>query len=432
MKIYTLIFALFFVLPLVYAETKIFSGKVITDNDKVIDGGVFRFKYDETSKKAFVQTPAGSLIVDNGACKPNNVFRVCINSANFTDKNVTTYVYYYEIDADIYKLTGSMAAGSKAASASLLQNEPTELTVTLTNPTDFDITNIDFSYDLQNFSAIDAKGCELNTNKLKWKGAIQPKYDKVCTAKIFADKHGTYILSGNFTYFNGFETEKKTTDSLAITVLPKQLRANQLIDNNTGIKAPFYLNLSLQNLHSSEEIAGTSTVALPSHVSLIKELPTFEKDAKVLKRSLILKPRDTINYSLYLEKLSAGKEPIIYKFEYTIKGINEEIENTIFIDVIGDEPAKIIEAKQEKPNETAANIAAIQGVQTPQIAAENKTGEAMLEPANKTAQQAVTAGFEAPKKSNRNLIILGTAGFAAFLIVVITIFKIRKGKIKKK
>ena len=45
---------MFLTLQVAYAETKIFSGKVITDTDKVIDGSTFRFTYDENSKKAFV------------------------------------------------------------------------------------------------------------------------------------------------------------------------------------------------------------------------------------------------------------------------------------------------------------------------------------------------------------------------------------------
>ena len=106
------IFMLFLIIPISYAETKIFSGKVVTGADKTIDGGTFRFTYDENSKKAFVQTPAGGLIVESGACKPNNVFRVCINRANFSHKDIATYVYYYEIDTTIYKLTGSLSTTS--------------------------------------------------------------------------------------------------------------------------------------------------------------------------------------------------------------------------------------------------------------------------------------------------------------------------------
>src|SRR3989344_4064289 len=120
MKLMIFLSALILFLPLTFAETKIFSGNVVTDTDKVIDGGTFRFTYDERSNKVFVQTPAGGLIVDNGACKPNDVFRVCINSANFSYKNITTYVYYYEVDTTIYKLTGSLSANSKSVLTTLL------------------------------------------------------------------------------------------------------------------------------------------------------------------------------------------------------------------------------------------------------------------------------------------------------------------------
>ena len=430
MKGLPIIMVLFLSFPFAYAETQIFSGKVITGADKAVDGNVFRFTYDENSKKAFVQTPSGGLIVDNGACKPNNVFRVCINSANFSHKNITTYVYYYEVDTTIYKLTGSLSASSKAALASLLQNEQAEITITVANPTDFEITNIVLNYNLENFSIIEAKGCELNGNILQWKGSLQSKYDKICTAIISAGKDGKYSLSGNLSYFNGFETEKKTTDALAITILPKQLRANQLIDKNIEVKKPFYLNLSLKNAHSSEEMSGFSAITLPSHVSLIKDVPAFEKNAKVLKRSLILKLGEEINYSLYLEKTSGGQQPISLSFAYTIKGIKEEVENRTFVDVITPEPAikpPEPEAKQENPNETI-NLTAASEAQAAKAISENKTTEAKIAQENKTARQVITENIQKPKLLNKNILLLVIAVLVSFLIVFITIFKIRKGK----
>lgn len=431
MKPLAIILMLFLSFPFAYAETKIFSGKIITGEDKVIDGGTFKFTYDENSKKAFVQTPAGGLIVDNGACKPNNVFRVCINSANFSYKNITTYVYYYEIDTTIYKLTGSLSTTSSAKLTSLLQNEPTELTVTITNPTDFDIKNIVFNYILANFSAIEAKGCELNDNVLQWKGSLQSKYDKTCIATIYSDKEGKYSLSGNLSYFNGFETEKKTTDALAITILPKQLRVNQLIDKNIEVKRPFYFNISLQNAHTSEEINGFSTINLPNHVSLIKDNPAFEKDARVLKRSFILKPGAGVNYSMYVEKISEGQQPINLRFVYTIKGLNEEIENSTFVDVIAAAPITKPpepEVKQEKPDETI-NLTATQTQAASQAVIENKTAETELRPENKTTEQVIVTNIQ-PKSFNKNILLLLIAIFVSFLIVLITIFKIRKGRKK--
>ena len=422
---------LFLTLQVAYAETKIFSGKVITDTDKVIDGGTFRFTYDENSKKAFVQTPAGGLIVDNGACKPNNIFRVCINSANFSHKNVTTYVYYYEIDTTIYKLTGSLTTASKATLSTLLQGESTELTVTITNPTDFDVTDIVFSYNLSQFYVIEAKGCDLNDRLIQWKGSLNSKYDKTCTATILAEKDGKHNLAGSLSYFNGFETEKKATDALPITVLPKQLKVSQFIDRNIEVRKPFYFNISLQNIHSSEDINGIVTITIPSHVSLIKDTPTFEKDARVLKRSLILKPGAGINYSLYMEKLSEGKEPIYNKFAYTIKSINDVIENSTFIDIISMQPAtKSAEIKQEKPDETSTNLTAAQDVQSPQAVSENKTAEAKPEPDNKTTEQVTVTDVKESKLFNKNILLFGIIVFAVFLTVLIIIFKIRKGKKK--
>lgn len=432
MKSLILILMLLLSFPFAYAETKIFSGKVITGADKTIDGNVFRFTYDENSRKAFVDTPAGGLIVENGACKPNNVFRVCINSANFSHKNITTYVYYYEVDTIIYKLTGSLSTSSKAALASLLQNEQTEITITVTNPTDFEITNIVFNYNLANFSIIEAKGCEINGNILQWKGSLQSKYDRICTATISSDKGGAHSLSGNLSYFNGFDTEKKTTDALPITILPKQLRANQLIDKNIEVKKPFYFNLSLQNTHSSEEMSGFSAITLPSHVSLIKDIPVFEKDVRVLKRSFILKPDAGINYSLYMEKTSNGQQPISLSFAYKIKGINEELENRTFVDVVMPEPAikpQEPEIKQEKPNETI-NLTAAGETQTAKTISENKTTEAKIAQENKTAEQVITENIRKPKLLNKNILLLAIAVLVSFLIVLVIIFRVRKGKKK--
>ncbi|MBI2660586.1 hypothetical protein HYX07_05480 [Candidatus Woesearchaeota archaeon] len=428
------ILILFLMPQIAHAETKIFSGTVITDSDKVIDGSTFRFKYDESSKKAFVDTPAGGLIVENGACKPNNVFRVCINRANFSYKNITTYVYYYEVDTTIYKLTGSLSSSSKAMLSSLLQNEATEITIAITNPTDFDISNIAFNYNLQNFSAIGAKGCELNGNILGWKGSLQSKYDKTCTATIYSGKEGKYGLSGNLSYFNGYEMEKKTTDSLPITVLPKQLKVSQILDKNIEVKKPFYLNLSLQNMHPSEEINGFSTITLPSHVSLIKETPTFEKSARILKRALILNPNTGVNYSFYLEKSSEGKEPIKLRFNYAIKNINEETENSTFVDVISPEPAikkPEPEIKQEKQNETADAAIAVSKNETAKSQAsqakDNKTTE--TKPISESKAEQIIAETLQKPSFIKNILLIGASILAGFVIVLAAVFRM-KGKKK--
>ncbi|MBI3034877.1 hypothetical protein HYY71_01010, partial [Candidatus Woesearchaeota archaeon] len=310
-------------------------------------------------------------------------------------------------------------------------------TVTITNPTELDITNIVFNYNLTPFSAIDAKGCGLNENQMQWKGSLKPKYDKVCTATIYADREGKYSLSGNLEYFNGFETEKKAANATEVNVLPKQLKTTHFIDNETEVKKPFYYNISLQNLHQSEDIRYTGTIALPAHVSLIKDIPSFEKNAKILKHIMTLKPKESINYSLYLEKNSKGREPITLRLDYTIKGISDSIENSTYIDAI--EALPITEAiqaaepepekKQEKQNETS-NLTAAQVQTAPQTADENKTTETKLKPENKTAEQVVVIDIQKPGFFNKNILLLIIAVIVSFLVVVLTVFKIRKGRKK--
>lgn len=346
----------FFVLavfsPLAFAETEIFKGKVITDTNKAIDGNIFRFRYDENSNKVFVQAPATSLIVDNGACKSGNVFRVCINSANFSYKNITTYQYYYELDAAVYKLTGSLTAGIALTPSTLLQREGAEFKITITNPTDFEITHIAYSHDLSQFFIKEANGCTLNGNQITWQGSLQSKYDKVCTATIIAEKEGVYNLIGNLSYFNGFETEKKTLSS-AVKVIPKQLKVDYIIDKNIEVKKPFYINLSLQNLNPDEKINLAASIELPGNIILLKNAPSFSKDFNVLKLSSTLEPASTANYSLYLEAASSGANPIKQKYDYTIKNIKDTIENDTFVNVLEPKPiinfsAEYVEPKAQK------------------------------------------------------------------------------------
>ena len=177
-----------------------------------------------------------------------------------------------------------------------------------------------------------------------------------------------------------------------------------------------------------------STITLPSHVSLLKDIPAFEKNARVLKHSLILKPGVSINYSLYLEKLSQGREPINSRFSYTIKGISDAIENNTYVDVIAAKSEitipSVIKIEEKKSNESILNLTAAKDVQISQPVAENKTGEVKTESGNKTADQIVITDAQKPKEFSKNILVLSIAVFAAFLIVVITIFKMRKGKKK--
>lgn len=336
---------LIILLPIVFSETQIFSGKVITDTEKIIDNSSFKFTYDEKSDKIFVQTPTTALIIENGKCKSSNVFKVCINSAAYFDRNITTYVTYYKIDTNIYKLTGSLTTTSIATSSTLLQGESTELSITITNPTDFDITNIRFAQDLSQFSIREVKGCVSEGNSIMWQGSLMPKYDKICAVKILAEKDGAYSLSGNLSYFNSYETEKKTTNPVSITVLPKQLKVSQIIDKNVEVRQPFYLNMSLENIHKDEKIDASATIELPSNIALLKQVEGFAKETGILRHKSVFEPGAVKNFSFYLMASAEGSSPIKQKFDYTIKDVRDVIENFTFINPI--EPKPVINFTSE-------------------------------------------------------------------------------------
>ncbi len=422
------------------AETEIFSGIVVTDTDKNIDGDIFRFSYDETSNKVFAQTPATNLIIDNGACKSSSLFRVCINRANFSYKNISTYKYYYEIDTIIYKLTGSLSANSSVSLSTLLQGESTEFAVTITNPTDFFIDNITYNQDFAPFAIAKVSGCNLDGDKITWQGSLESKYYKKCTATIIAAKEGIYTLSGNLKYFNSLDTEEKTTEPASVKVLPKQLQLIKIMDNDTQVKQPFYMNMSLQNVHDEEDITLSIKIEIPSNIDVLKTKPEFDITSRTLKKGIItLRPGAFFNYSLYLKETSEGYNPITQEFHYIIKGVYGIVENSTLLrkpkitQVVDAEPKTENTLPENQStavnNQSNENASAATEIST-QIPTEVKTENisAKSEQENKTALQVIVT--ENPKQSflDKKTLILIALVFLALLIVFLIVKRIRKRK----
>jgi len=339
MKQFIILFSiLILLLPIAAAETEIFSGKILTGAEKDIDGDIFKFTYDSFADKAFVQTSSTGLIVDNGACKSNEVFKVCIDAANFSHKNITTQVYYYDIDTTIYKLTGSLTADTTITSSELLQGESAELKVTIKNPTNFEITDIDFYHDLGPFTIEKLEGCALSGNSMVWQGSLKPGFDRVCTATIVSFNESTYKLSGNLSYFNSYETETKTTDTVTITVLKKQLETIQTIDKYIEIKQPFYYSISFNNIHVNENLDASVVLEFPDNIRFLRDTSGFFGNNNILKRNLKIQPETRQNYSFYLEATSEGSFQIKQNIVYTINNVKDTIENKTSITVTDPKP----------------------------------------------------------------------------------------------
>lgn len=340
MKTFMLIFfAFIFLLPVSLAETKIFSGKVITDIDKVIDGKTFRFSYAENTDKMFIQTPAASIIVENGNCKSGDMFRVCVNSVNFSYKNVSTYKYYYEANVDVYELTGSLSAKSKSSKTELLQGEESAFEITLTNPTNFDMTNIIYEENLTPFFVKYVSGCSLEDSRISWQGSLKSNYDKTCTATIVAQqKEGNYNLKGKLSYYNRLKTENITTDTLTIKVLPKRLKAISFIDNYIEVKHPFHLNISLQNMDKEQRLEISSTIEFPSSINIKKADSAFAVSNKIFTLRTTIDPSASKNFSFYLEAESTVTDSINQKFSYTLNNVFDGFENSSLVEIFEPKP----------------------------------------------------------------------------------------------
>lgn len=339
MKNFIVFIVLLLAIPLAAAETQIFSGKVLTGTDKVLNEGTFRFTYDESSNKVFVQTPYNSMIILNGECKSNSEFKVCINGANSSSWNATTNEYYYLVDTIIYKLTGTLTATSKLSSDFFLRNQIGQLEVTISNPTDFDINRISYSEDLSPFDIRDIKGCIISGNNMSWQGSLKPNFDHSCTATFIADVEGTHNIAGNLDYFNGFEPASIKTGTASIVVLPRQLKVVQSLYNNPEVGQPFYFNLSITNINPAEKITFSAQLVLPDGIALLNDVRDFRNTGKMLESSSTFAPGMSANYSFLLKAYSGIAGPLAENFDYTIKDIRDVISNNTFINVFEPKPA---------------------------------------------------------------------------------------------
>lgn len=335
-----------FLIPIAFAESKIYSGSVITDSDLKITEGTFRFTFDSAGNQTFVQTPTINMIIKSGECKSNGVFKVCMGSADYYDRNITTYVTYYKIAADIYKETGSLSTNISASSSPLLQKESTSVKISINNPTDLDVTKINYMQDFYPFTVLNVTGCSLEGTAMKWSGSLQPRYTQACTATFYApESPGTYNFVGNLSYYNGFNSETISPSALSITVSPKQLQVKESSDSNSEMGQPFYVNLSLSNINPGENLDVSMSIPISYNFNVVKKTAEIAYANGELTYGSRLQPGNIVNLSIYLRPTASGIFSINKKFTYTIKNMRDTIENATYIGVLN--PAPIIDLVSE-------------------------------------------------------------------------------------
>ncbi|MBI1935593.1 hypothetical protein HYS31_04070 [Candidatus Woesearchaeota archaeon] len=348
MKRLTFFFLILLLFPAAaFAEILVFSGAVITGRDYEIDKKTFSFGYDESSSKVYVQNPYSNMIVPTGECRSNDIFKVCAANASYYDKNITTWVFFYKIDISVYKLTGSLETDTAISQATLLQNEPVDFSITIRNPTSFDVTGISYTEDLSPFTVIESTGCSLDGTIMSWQGSLKPNFEKKCSAKLYSGAGGSFILSGNLSYFNSYENEKISVDTASVSVLPEQLKVSRLVDSNVEVQQPFYMNMSLQNLHPSEKMRVVIAIEPPENFAILKKPYEMLLDKNSIKHIISLEHGSSYAYSLYLIGKSESKASIKQSFDYEIKGIRSILENYTFVQAA--EPNPIINFTSDPP-----------------------------------------------------------------------------------
>lgn len=335
-----------FLIPIALAEVKIHSGTVITGNDLKLSEGTFRFTFDSEGNQTFVQTPTINMIIKSGECRSNGLFRICMGSAEYYDRNATTWVTYYKVYTDIYKQSGSLSTSASAGSNTLLQKESTSVKITIQNPTEQEVTKISYAEDFYPFIVLNVTGCALEGTSFKWTGSLQSGYSQTCTATFYApETPGTYNFAGNLSYFNGFSQETSSTSALSLVVSKKQLQVKESSDSNGEVDKAFHINLSLSNINPTENLDLSMAIPISANFNVLKKTAGMTYANGELAYSGRIQPGNSVNLSISLKPTAGGILSINKAFTYTVKNMRETIENSTYISVV--DPNPIIDLNSE-------------------------------------------------------------------------------------
>src|SRR3989338_5119574 len=166
------------------AEKEVFSGKVFTNNQTIIDNAKFTFVYDPGSDKALASFPEGTVIISKGECETRDPYRICFDSANWSSRDYAAYVDTYEIGVRISKTAPELAIKRTLTPSTLLQGERGLVTVKIENPGNSDVTDVIYKDDFSMFQVSDLTGCELKDGSIYWKGSVKLLSSKDCSFYI--------------------------------------------------------------------------------------------------------------------------------------------------------------------------------------------------------------------------------------------------------
>lgn len=341
------------------AEKEVFSGKVYTNQEKTIDSYNWTFLYDLQSQKVLVDLPASSIIISRGNCDTRDAYRICIDRANFSSRNYTTYVDTYELGIRVFKITPEISVNRTLSPGTLLQGEQGLVKVIIDNPSNFEVSDLDYREDFSKFKIKELQGCENINGIIQWKGSLKLKYSKECSFKIRAYGEISIQSKANLTYNDGFSVITAQSPLLSIEVKGKQLKAVAGKSSWIEPKIPFQYNLTLENLNEKEEISAHLSSLFPSYVKIKKKPEDFWVSGSELLGNVKLKAKEKKPFTFTLEADSGGSEPVRHKLDYTIKTLDDKIELQDLMEILSLKPeiSLIISNNSPNPNEKIIFIA---------------------------------------------------------------------------
>jgi hypothetical protein len=359
MNRYMLPVLILLLIPPAFSQENIFSGKVLTDQDLLVDGKTFRFSYDEPSKKTFAQNPSLNMIIDLFNCKINSFYKICIEGANMSHRNYTTYRNYYTLEVEIYEFDYGISFNSTSP-GSMLQNEKQRFTFSFTNPTTIETGGFSISAKIKNFTVKNVKGCDFDGTAVSWKGTLYPSDYKSCSMDIMSHNQGTFDIIADVSYVMGFQKVSGTEKLASIEVLEDQLGVD--IRHGTDVEATeaFSFNVTLSN-ENEEDMDVTARIGIPKGVYFMKEKApsSFDSSTGFLKESFVLRTGNKKSYEFLLKSDNEIKNPFDIQFTYFINGIEDTVTDYILVNVTEPRPeiSFIVDPKTATPGQKVTVVA---------------------------------------------------------------------------
>ncbi|MEK6946590.1 MAG: hypothetical protein AABX32_03200, partial [Nanoarchaeota archaeon] len=116
-------------------------------------------------------------------------------------------------------------------------------------------------------------------------------------------------------------------------------------DSKSEMDKPFYINLSLSNINPDQSLDVSMSIYLSNNFVVVKKTAELAKSGNELGYSARMQPGKIANFSMYLKPTSGGNFSISKKFIYTIKNMQDTIENATYISVL--DPAPVIDLASE-------------------------------------------------------------------------------------